>query len=274
MLRSWNSSRTTVVKSDSSGSCWSRAVRIPSVAKRTRVSAVNLRSNRTCQPTSRPSVQPRSSAIRRAIARAATRRDCSTITGPSAASAGGTRVVLPAPGAAERISARRDRAAARISGMKSSIGRGVTGQTEYSARDFRLKAETTGEREAERSFGSERDRRIDAQRAPHGDPVGEQCDNRQHHRGGGERRGIHRADSEHERSEIPRGHERGGKARGHTDRDELAPAAQNQPHDVAAPGAERDAYADLARALRYAVRHHAVESNRREQHRNAGKRGQ
>ena len=44
-----------------------------------------------------------------AIARAATRRGCSTITGPSAASAGGTRVVLPAPGAAERTSARRAR---------------------------------------------------------------------------------------------------------------------------------------------------------------------
>ncbi len=42
----------------------------------------NRRSNRTCHPTSRPSVQPCSSAIRRATLRAATRRGCSTMTGP------------------------------------------------------------------------------------------------------------------------------------------------------------------------------------------------
>ena len=67
MLRSWNSSSTTVRKSDNSGSCCRRAVRIPSVATSSRVRGVNRRSNRMCQPTSCPSVQPRSSAMRRAI---------------------------------------------------------------------------------------------------------------------------------------------------------------------------------------------------------------
>ena len=44
--------------------------------------------------------------MRRAMARAATRRGCSTSTGPSAASAGGSRVVLPAPGGATTTTAR------------------------------------------------------------------------------------------------------------------------------------------------------------------------
>ena len=65
----------------SSGSCCRRAVRMPSVATSSRVSRANRRSNRMCHPTSRPTVQPCSSAMRRAIARAATRRGCSRITG-------------------------------------------------------------------------------------------------------------------------------------------------------------------------------------------------
>ena len=72
--------------------------RIPSVANSTRVRLLKRRSKRTCQPTSSPIVQPCSSATRRARVRAAIRRGCSTSTGPSAARAGGTRVVFPAPG--------------------------------------------------------------------------------------------------------------------------------------------------------------------------------
>ena len=53
------------------------AVRMPSVTTSSRVSSVKCRSKRMCQPTSRPMVQPRSSAMRFAIARAATRRGCS-----------------------------------------------------------------------------------------------------------------------------------------------------------------------------------------------------
>ena len=47
------------------------------------------------------------------------------MTGPSAASAGGTRVVLPAPGAAVNTSALRSRTSARISGTNASIGSGI-----------------------------------------------------------------------------------------------------------------------------------------------------
>ncbi len=40
MLRSWNSSMTMVRKSESRGSCWRRAVRMPSVATSSRVAAL------------------------------------------------------------------------------------------------------------------------------------------------------------------------------------------------------------------------------------------
>ena len=80
-------------------------------------------SNRTCHPTSLPIVQPRSAAMRVARLRAATRRGWSTITGPSTASAGGRRVVLPAPGAAVTTTARDSRTLARISGMAEWMGR-------------------------------------------------------------------------------------------------------------------------------------------------------
>ena len=126
-LRSWNSSRMMVRKPPSSGSCCSRAVRMPSVANSTLVAGPNRRSNRTCHPTSLPIVQPRSAAMRVARLRAATRRGWSTITGPSTASAGGTRVVLPAPGAAVTTTARESRTLARMSGIAESMGReGVT----------------------------------------------------------------------------------------------------------------------------------------------------
>ena len=52
MERSWNSSSTIVRTPEISGSSTRRAVRMPSVASRMRVAAVNRRSNRTCQPTS------------------------------------------------------------------------------------------------------------------------------------------------------------------------------------------------------------------------------
>src|SRR5689334_16211178 len=98
---------------------------MPSVTTRSRVSAVKRRSKRTCQPTSRPSVQPRSSAMRAAIARAATRRGWSRMTGPSATSAGGTRVVLPAPGEATTTAARARRTSSTIESMYGSIGSGL-----------------------------------------------------------------------------------------------------------------------------------------------------
>src|SRR5580692_6803140 len=115
-----------VAKPDSSGSVCRRAVRTPSVTTSSRVSALKRRSKRTCQPTSRPIVQPRSSAMRAAIARAATRRGWSRMTGPSANSAGGTRVVLPAPGAAVTTTARDRRTRSTIWSTYGSIGSGIT----------------------------------------------------------------------------------------------------------------------------------------------------
>ena len=161
MDRSWNSSRTIVRTPESSGSSTRRAVRMPSVASRTRVAAVNRRSKRTCQPTSWPSVQPRSSAIRRAMARAATRRGCSTSTGPSAASAGGSRVVLPAPGGATTTAARCRRTASTTASTCASIGSGsrrTAPQAEGFAGSAPLVATAAGAAAAAR---------IDAQRTTH-----------------------------------------------------------------------------------------------------------
>jgi hypothetical protein len=113
-----------VAKSESSGSVCSRAVSTPSVTTSSRVAALNRRSKRTCHPTSPPIVQPRSSATRAAIARAAMRRGWSRMTGPSAISAGGMRVVLPAPGAAVTTAARDRRTRSAISSRNASTGSG------------------------------------------------------------------------------------------------------------------------------------------------------
>ena len=101
---------------------------MPSVTTSRRVSLANCRSKRMCQPISEPTVQPRSSAIRFAIARAATRRGCSSSTRPRSISDGGTRVVLPAPGAAVSTAARWRSSAARMESRAESTGRaGSTG---------------------------------------------------------------------------------------------------------------------------------------------------
>src|SRR5204863_9407277 len=91
-----------------------------------RVFAPPCSSKRTLYPTVSPRRSPRSSATRRAAIRAAKRRGSRTITSPRISerskSAGGTRVVFPAPGGASMTSAELLRSSARISGMTSSIG--------------------------------------------------------------------------------------------------------------------------------------------------------
>src|SRR6185436_17455958 len=114
---------------------------MPSVTMSTRVSAEKRRSKRTCQPTSRPRVQPCSSAIRRATERAATRRGCSTTTRPESATAGGTRVVLPVPGGATTTAARCEASAARTSGRLASSGSEARG-TWLSSQDAALPRRT------------------------------------------------------------------------------------------------------------------------------------
>ena len=98
-----------------------------------RVSRVTRRSKRMTYPTSRPTSHPFSSAMRTAAARAATRRGWSRITfelsidrSPGARkSAGGSRVVFPAPGSATSTSDRRSRNRAIASGRIGSIGSGT-----------------------------------------------------------------------------------------------------------------------------------------------------
>src|SRR4051812_22814143 len=102
---------------------------MPSVATRSRVRSENFRSKRICQPISLPMVQPRSDAIRRASARAATRRGCSRMVRPIDASAGGMRVVFPDPGGATITALRCARTWATIASTCSSIGSGVCNTT-------------------------------------------------------------------------------------------------------------------------------------------------
>ncbi len=122
--RSWNSSSTTAPTPLSLGSESNRRVSTPSVTKRTRVCELTASSKRTWYPAVCPTCSPISDATRRAANRAAIRRGSSTTTSPLTISskAGGTRVVLPAPGGASmtRLGVRlRD---AIISGRISSTG--------------------------------------------------------------------------------------------------------------------------------------------------------
>ena len=86
------------------------------------------RSAARSEPGSRPPGRASSRAPRRSAGRSsarATRRGWSRKTGPSATSAGGTRVVLPAPGGATSTRARAARAASRRSRPTcASMGRG------------------------------------------------------------------------------------------------------------------------------------------------------
>ena len=94
--------------------------------EQTRVAGRSCRSNRTCQPTSRPSVQPCSSAIRRAMAAGRDPPRLEHEHGPSAASAGGSLWSCP-------LRARPSRRLRRVladpledPGHERSSGRGST----------------------------------------------------------------------------------------------------------------------------------------------------
>ena len=102
--RSWNSSSTRCETPSSEGSAWMRRVSTPSVTTSIRVAAETRASPRIRRPTVRPTGSPSVSAMRAAAARTARRRGSSITTraAPSARSASGTRVVLPAPGGAWR----------------------------------------------------------------------------------------------------------------------------------------------------------------------------
>ena len=127
-LRSWNSSKTTAPVSSSNGSARRRRTSTPSVTKVSRVRAETADSKRTRYPTSSPSCPPRSAATRAAAARAARRRGSSTViprppeTSPRSSSAGGTRVVFPAPGGAFNTRAGWAVSDATRASIRSSMG--------------------------------------------------------------------------------------------------------------------------------------------------------
>ncbi len=97
------------------------------VTTSTRVSRPAVLSPRTVYPMLRPGGSPISAAIRRAAARAATRRGSATTTRPLVrpASASGTSVVLPVPGGATRTAAPARSSASASSGSTDRTGRSV-----------------------------------------------------------------------------------------------------------------------------------------------------
>ncbi len=126
MLRSWNSSSTTVVTSDSSGSCCRRAVRMPSVTTSSGVVGreAPLEADVPADlAAERPAALLGDARGHGAHGHAA-RLQHEHAAGPT--SAGGTRVVLPAPGAATSTAARRDASASTTAGRCASIGSGAS----------------------------------------------------------------------------------------------------------------------------------------------------
>ena len=127
-LRSWNSSSSTqpIPLSDGSRCAWRR--KTPSVTKRIRVRGLTTRSKRVWKPTSSPSAQPISSATRRAVMRAASRRGSSTTicpcTHPARDNICGTCVVLPLPVAAVSTMPREPCMQRTISSAARSTGSG------------------------------------------------------------------------------------------------------------------------------------------------------
>src|SRR6185437_126990 len=112
------------------GSFWRRRVITPSVTTSIRVRRPTRPSPRMRYPTVSPTDSPRSSASLAAAALVARRRGSSMTTDwvPSqgaSSSAGGTPVVLPAPGGAWRTSAPRVASASRIAGSIASMGSGA-----------------------------------------------------------------------------------------------------------------------------------------------------
>ena len=123
--RSCTSSRTTASTPGSSGSRWIRRSRTPVVTTSIRVVGPERRSPRTAYPTVWPTGSPSRPASRLAAARAAIRRGCVTTTRPvtRAATAGGTREVLPVPGGAWTTAVPRARSAAARAASPATTGR-------------------------------------------------------------------------------------------------------------------------------------------------------
>ncbi len=106
--RSWASSMMRVSYSRSCGSPWSSARSMPSVRNLMTVAGVVWSLNRTLHPTSRPQATPSSSATRREIDSAATRRGWvqamrPAVPRPAARQNFGICVVLPEPVSPARI---------------------------------------------------------------------------------------------------------------------------------------------------------------------------
>ena len=135
-LRSCASSKKIAATPSSPGSVCRRRTSRPSVTTSTRVRSENCRSRRVESPMVPPGwSSPSRDAMRRAAARAATRRGSNTRMRPPAAqassiSASGTMVVLPAPGGAistaleALLRAARSAGSASVTGNSGSMGGG------------------------------------------------------------------------------------------------------------------------------------------------------
>jgi hypothetical protein len=86
-----------------------------------------------------------------------------------------------------------------------------------------------------------------------------------------ERRGIHRADAEDQRPEVPRRNDGRGEAGSKTEQQKNGAAREHHPNHVSATSTERDPDTELAGALRHGVRDDAVQPEGGKQDGNAGK---
>src|SRR6185503_1148630 len=120
------------------------------------------------------------------------------------------------------------------------------------------------------SFVSQRDHRICSRRAARGHETSRERHNQYRQADRDKRCWICRTHVKQQSRHQPSQPESTDQSRGHSDHRDQHTLLHNQLLNVAWFGAERDSYSDFVRALRYRISHHAVDSDRRQQHRKHG----
>src|SRR5262245_27392588 len=121
------------------------------------------------------------------------------------------------------------------------------------------------------SIGSKRDQRVHLCRPPRRNPASQQGDDQQQQRNGGKRNRVHGVHAKEQALHQPCQSQRRYKAQNKTDGNQPQALSENEIHNVVGLRAKRQAKAEFILALRDAVSHHAVNSRRRKQQRQAAK---
>jgi hypothetical protein len=112
---------------------------------------------------------------------------------------------------------------------------------------------------------------IDRRRTPRRDVTRQRCDRGERDRRRADRDGIDDADAKQKRAEQPRHTERTEESSDQARGAQHHALAEDEPDEVFAPSAKGRPYADFVRALHHSMGEHALDANRREQERHAGK---